>query len=86
MITLHLKEFEGRGKMETIEVEKDGYEIVVTILENVNDDGIVEADAYYKDFELYRILVFADTTEKVVKLATQELLTNHPFEKIIRES
>ncbi|MEK4228058.1 hypothetical protein [Solibacillus sp. FSL H8-0538] len=72
--------------METIEVEKDGYEIVVTILENVNDDGIVEADAYYKDFELYRILVFADTTEKVVKLATQELLTNHPFEKIIRES
>lgn len=43
----------------------------------------VEAEAYYNDFGNYRILVLGDTVEKVVELATYELLTNHPFEKVI---
>lgn len=71
--------------MQVIEVMKDGYEIVINILEKETESGFIEADAYYKHFDLYRILVMADTVEKVVSLATRELLINHPFEKIIQE-
>ena len=46
---------------------------------------LVKADAYYKDFELYRILVIANSVQKAVKFATEELLQNHPFEKVIEE-
>lgn len=71
--------------MKKIQFVKDGYEIVVNILRNIQSENTkyVEADAYYKDFGNYRILVLGDTVEKVVELATHELLTNHPFEKII---
>lgn len=67
--------------MKTFEVIEEGYEIVITII--AEEDGSLAADAYYKDFDLYRILVIANSTEKIVQLATQELLTNHPFEKVI---
>lgn len=71
--------------MKKIQFVKDGYEIVVNIRRNIQSDTTkyVEADAYYNDFGNYRILVLADTVEKAVELATYELLTNHPFEKII---
>ena len=69
--------------MKKIEFIEDGYEIVVTI-PNKADSPIIEADAYYKDFENYRILILADSEEKAVKIALKELLTNHPFEQIIR--
>ena len=71
--------------MKKIQFVKDGYEIVVNIRRNIQSETTkyVEADAYYKDFDNYRILVLADTVENAVELATQELLTNHPFEKII---
>ena len=73
--------------MKKIEFIEDGYEIVVTIPEQDTeiDSPIIEADAYYKDFDDYRILVLADSEEKAVEMATKELLTNHPFEQIIRD-
>ncbi len=73
--------------MKKIEFIEDGYEIVVTIPESDAeiDSPIIEADAYYKDFDDYRILVLADSEEKAVNLAMKELLTNHPFEQIIRD-
>lgn len=71
--------------MKKIEFIEAGYEIVVTIPESnaAVDSPIIEADAYYKDFDEYRILILADSEEKAVKMATKELLTNHPFEQII---
>ena len=71
--------------MKKFEFIKDGYEIVINILVNIQNENTkyVEADAYYKDFGKYRILVLADSVDKAVELATHELLTNHPFEKII---
>lgn len=71
--------------MKKIQFVKDGYEIVVNIRRNIQNETTkyVEADAYYNDFGNYRILVLGDTVEKVVELATHELLTNHPFEKVI---
>lgn len=72
--------------MDTIEVIKNGYEIVIKVTKNITNNGMIEADAYYKDFDFYKILVIADSTDKAVKLATQELLMNHPFEKVIREN
>lgn len=75
--------------MRKIEFIEDGYEIVVVILNHVNssDSGIIEIEAYYKDFEYYRILVLAiaETEEKAVELATRELLTNHPFEQVMKD-
>lgn len=70
--------------MRKIEFEKEGYEIVVEILNPNGDDTILEADAYYKDFELYKIFVLANTEENLVKLASLELLSRHPFEKVIQ--
>ena len=70
--------------MKVIEVFENGYEIVVTI-PNTADSPIIEADAYYKDFDDYRILILADYEEKAVEFATKELLTNHPFEQIIHD-
>lgn len=70
--------------MKKIEVVKNGYEIVVTI-PTIADSPIIEADAYYKDFENYRILILADCEKKAVEFATKELLTNHPFEQIIHD-
>lgn len=71
--------------MKKIQFVKDGYEIVINIRKNIQSETTqyVEADAYYNDFGNYRILVLGDTVEKVVELATHELLTNHPFEKVI---
>lgn len=70
--------------MKKIELIEDGYEIVVAIPHKA-DSPIIEADAYYKDFDDYRILILADSEEKAVKIAMRELLTNHPFEQVIRE-
>lgn len=71
--------------MKKIQFVKDGYEIVIDIIRNIQSEKTkyVEAEAYYKDFGKYRILVLANTVESAVELATHELLTNHPFEKII---
>lgn len=71
--------------MKKIQFVKDGYEIVVNIRRNIQSEmtKYVEADAYYKDFDKYRILVLANTVESAVETATYELLTNHPFEKIV---
>ena len=73
--------------MKKIEFIEDGYEIVVTIPEQDAEvpSPIIEADAYYKDFDEYRILIFADSEEKAVEMATKELLTNHPFEQVIHD-
>ena len=77
--------------MRKIEFIEDGYEIVVVILNHVNtsenESSIIEVEAYYKDFEYYRILVLAiaETEEKAVELATRELLTNHPFEQVMKD-
>ena len=75
--------------MRKIEFIEDGYEIVAVInnTANIPDSGIIEVEAYYKDFEYYRILVLAiaDTEEKAVELATRELLTNHPFEQVMKD-
>lgn len=69
--------------MKKIELIENGYEIVVTIPHKA-DSSIIEADAYYKDFDDYRILILADSEEKAVNMAMRELLTNHPFELVIR--
>jgi len=71
--------------MNKIQFVKDGYEIVVKIRRNIQSEKTkyVEAEAYYNDFGNYRILVLGDTVETVVEVATYELLTNHPFEKVI---
>lgn len=74
--------------MRKIEFIEDGYEIVAVILNhaNISESDFIEVETYYKDFEYYRILVLAiaDTEEKAVELATRELLTNHPFEQIMK--
>lgn len=70
--------------MKKIEFIQDGYEIVVAI-PNEDSTGIIEADAYYKDFDDYRILILADSEETAIKMATKELLTNHPFEQVIKD-
>ena len=67
--------------MRSIEFQQDGYEIVVEIL---SDDGIYEADVFYKDFETYKIYVLAHTEKQLIELGVKELLTNHPFEAIIK--
>lgn len=67
--------------MRSIEFQRDGYEIVVEILQ---DEEIYEADVYYKDFELYKIYVLASTEQQLIELGTKELLTKHPFEKVIQ--
>ena len=73
--------------MRKIELMEDGYEIVITIpdKDTTSDSSIIEADAYYKDFDEYRILILADSEEKAVEIAKRELLTNHPFEQVVRE-
>ncbi|MGN7478850.1 hypothetical protein ACTHOQ_13435 [Solibacillus silvestris] len=73
--------------MKKIQFIKDGYEIVVAIPESGRheDSEFIEADAYYKDFDEYRILVLANSEEKAVEMATKELLTNHPFEQIAKD-
>lgn len=68
--------------MRSIEFQQDGYEIVVEIL---SDDGIFEADVYYKDFETYKIYVLANTEKQLIELGTKELLTKHPFETVIKK-
>ena len=72
--------------MRKIELMKDGYEIVVAFFEHGidNQSGFIEAAAYYKDFDKYRILILADSKKKVLEIATKELLSNHPFEKVIQ--
>ena len=67
--------------MRSIEFQQDGYQIVVEIL---SDDGIYEADVFYKDFETYKIYVLARTEKQLIELGTKELLTKHPFEEIIK--
>lgn len=67
--------------MRSIEFQQDGYEIVVEIL---SDDGIYEADVYYKDFETYKIYVLANTEKQLIELGARELLTKHPFEAVIK--
>ncbi|MEG0384262.1 MAG: hypothetical protein RR642_05855 [Solibacillus sp.] len=71
--------------MKRIQFIEDGFEIVVDIpiIYSKFEFYVVEGEAYYKDFELYRILVIASSEQKVVELATKELLTNHPFEKVV---
>lgn len=61
--------------MKKIQFVKDGYEIVVNIRRNIQSEmtKYVEADAYYKDFDKYRILVLANTVESAVETATYEL-------------
>lgn len=73
--------------MKKIEFVEDGYEIVVTIHETdaLSTSPIVEADTYYKDFDHYRILVLADSEERAIKMAAKELLTNHPFEQVVKD-
>ncbi|MEK4630208.1 hypothetical protein MKZ17_18585 [Solibacillus sp. FSL R7-0682] len=73
--------------LKKIELMKDGYEIVVAFLEHESESqsAIIEADAYYKDFGEYRILILADSKEKVIDIATKELPSNHPFEQVVRE-
>lgn len=73
--------------MKKIEIMKDGYEIVVAIpqSETPTDWPFIEADAYYKDFDAYRVLILADSEEKAVAMATMELLTNHPFEQVVKK-
>lgn len=68
--------------MKKFEFIENGYEIVVTFPIDI-DSRIIEADAYYKDFANYRILILADSEEQAVEMATKELLTNHPFEQVI---
>ncbi|WP_274308852.1 hypothetical protein [Solibacillus daqui] len=70
--------------MKKIEFIENGYEIVVTI-PNETDSPIIEADAYYKDFDKYRILILADSEEQAVEMATKELLAHHPLEQVIRD-
>ena len=69
--------------MRKIEFQQDGYEIVVNILNANSGELMLEADAYYKDFENYKIYILATTEENLLQMATHELLSNHPFEKII---
>ena len=70
--------------MRKIEFQQNGYEIVVDILNADSGELMLEADAYYKDFENYKIYLLALTEEGLLQLATSELLSNHPFEKIIQ--
>ena len=72
---------ERRHIVRSIEFQLDGYEIVVEIL---NDEGIYEADVYYKDFETYKIYVLANTERQLIEIGTNELLTKHPFETVIK--
>ena len=69
--------------MKKIEFERDGYEIVVEIFNGDYNEMILEAHAYYKDFELYKIFLLANTEQSLIDLATSELLLRHPFEKVI---
>ena len=70
--------------MKTIEFEQDGYEIVIDILNADKEEPVLEADVYYKDFDDYKIYILAANEQKLVQVATSELLQNHPFEKIIQ--
>lgn len=75
------KPLERRKSVRSVEFQLDGYEIIVEIL---SDDGIFEADVYYKDFDTYKIYVLANTEKQLFELGTKELLTMHPFESIIK--